>query len=133
MYISSEEFEAATITDKVKELLTPSPPDLHFFVTLDGLDLTEYSFVILDSINDLKLKLDDFKRLRKTYPNKAFILVLQHTKDGNYRGGKDWEHEIQIAGEVKTGNITIYRSRYGVKGTLDVFSHFNIKPSSGTL
>lgn len=130
IYISSEEFEATTITDMVNELLNPFPPNLEFFVTLKDLDLSGYDFVILDSVNDLKLKLDEFKNLRKAFPDKAFILVLQHTKDGAYRGGKDWEHEIQIAGEVKTGAITIYRSRYGVKGMLDFFSYFNIKPGS---
>jgi len=131
IYISSEEFESTTMTDKVKELLNPFPPNLEFFVSLKGLDLSEYSFIIIDSVNDLKLKLDDFKALRKTYADKAFILVLQHTKDGNYRGGKDWEHDIQIAGEVKAGNIIIYRSRYGIKGTLNFFSHFNITPTNG--
>jgi len=132
IYISSEEFEATTITDKVNELLNPIPSNLEFFVTLQGLDLSGYNFIILDSVNDLKLKLDDFKSLRKMYPDKAFILVLQHTKDGNYRGGKDWEHEIQIAGEVKAGSLTIYRNRYRVKGALDFFTHFNIKATGGT-
>ncbi|PZR31615.1 MAG: hypothetical protein DI538_20760, partial [Azospira oryzae] len=54
--------------------------------------------------------------------NTSFILILQHTKAGNYKGGKDWEHEIEIAGEVEKGVITIYRNRYGVKGSMNFFT-----------
>ncbi|WP_267297631.1 DNA cytosine methyltransferase [Parachryseolinea silvisoli] len=131
MYISSEEFESVTFTQKVKELLNPRPTNLEFAASLRGTDITGYSVVILDSINDLKLKLDDFKALKVAHPNTAFILVLQHTKDGDYRGGKDWEHEIQIAGEVANGTIKIYRSRYGVKGMLDFFTYFDMKALPG--
>ncbi|MEI9918152.1 MAG: hypothetical protein WDO14_05045 [Bacteroidota bacterium] len=122
LYISSEEFSAATMTDKVNELLTPFPENLFFYANLEGIDLSEYDFVILDSVNDLGLTLPDFKALRKDNPDTAFILILQHTKDGQYRGGKDWEHEVEIAGEVTNGTVTIYRNRYGVKGTMNFFN-----------
>ncbi len=112
-------------------MLNPCPPNLEFAALLKGTDLTQYSFVILDSINDLKLKLDDFKAVKSAHSNTAFILVLQHTIDGDYRGGKDWEHEIQIAGEVTNGMVKIYRSRYGVKGMLDFFTYFDMKALPG--
>ncbi len=122
LYVSSEEFAASTMTEKVNELLNPFPPNLFFVENFKGVDLSDYEFVILDSVNDLGLKLQDYKDLRKAHPETAFILILQHTKDGNYRGGKDWEHEIEIAGEVQSGSITIYRNRYGVKGTMNFFN-----------
>lgn len=121
LYISSEEFSASTMTDKVNELLNPFPENLYFYANLN-IDLSEYDFVILDSVNDLGLTLHDFKALRKDHPDTAFILILQHTKDGQYRGGKDWEHEVEIAGEVADGVVTIYRNRYGVKGSYNFFN-----------
>ena len=83
--------------------------------------MSNYDFIILDSVNDLGLQLQDYKDLRAKYPNAAFIIILQHTKSGKYRGGKDWEHEIEIGGEVVNGVITIYRNRYGVKGSMNFF------------
>lgn len=128
LYISSEEHGASTLTDKINELLHPKPENLDFAPDLETPHLPAYQFIILDSINDLGLKLDDFKTLRKENPNAAFILVLQHTKDGNYRGGKDWEHHIEIGVSVENGIATVYRTRYGVKGLLNFFEHFRTKP-----
>lgn len=125
MYISSEEYAASTMTTKINELLNPIPANLFFSPNLKEPDLSQYDFIILDSVNDLGLKLQDFKTLRKDHPNTSFILILQHTKDGQYRGGKDWEHEVEVAGEVENGVLTIYRNRYGVKGSMDFFNRSN--------
>jgi hypothetical protein len=122
LYISSEEFAASTMTEKINTLLNPFPANLEFAENLKDPNLSNYDFIILDSVNDLGLQLQDYKDLRAKYPNTAFILILQHTKAGNYRGGKDWEHEIEIAGEVENGVITIYRNRYGVKGAMNFFN-----------
>lgn len=122
LYVSSEEFAASTMTEKVNTLLNPFPANLEFAENLKDPDLSRYDFVILDSVNDLGLQLQDYKSLRAKHPNTAFILILQHTKAGNYRGGKDWEHEIEIGGAVENGVITIYRNRYGVKGSMNFFT-----------
>ncbi len=122
LYVSSEEFSASTMTDKINLLLNPFPPNLEFAANLKDPILSNYNFIILDSVNDLGLKLQDYKDLRDKHPNTCFILILQHTKAGNYKGGKDWEHEIEIAGEVENGVITIYRNRYGVKGSMNFFN-----------
>lgn len=122
LYISSEEFAASTMTEKVNTLLNPFPANLEFAENLRDPQLSNYDFIILDSVNDLGLQLQDYKDLRAKHPNTAFIIILQHTKSGKYRGGKDWEHEIEIGGEVVNGVITIYRNRYGVKGSMNFFT-----------
>lgn len=127
-YISSEEHDATTLTDKVNELLNPKPENLIFSPDIESVDLSQFDFTILDSVNDLNLKLDDFKELRKENPETAFIIILQHTKDGDYRGGKDWEHTTEIAAIVENGVATVYRTRYGVKGSLNFFEYFNTRP-----
>lgn len=123
IYISSEEFAATTLTTKVKELFNAFPPNLHFTENANQYDLSEYDFIVLDSVNDLGLSIADFKQLKQDYPNAAFILLLQHTKSGQFKGGKEWEHETEIAGEIENGLVTIYKNRYGVKGTLDFFNN----------
>ena len=120
LYVSGEEYNSAPLTDKLNKL--PSlPKKLHFVKDLRNIPIGNYQFVILDSITDLGIDLISYKTMRESYPDTAFILILQTTKDGKFKGGKEWEHEVEIAGEVDNGVITIYKNRYGVKGNLNFF------------
>jgi hypothetical protein len=127
LYISSEEFASPTMTTKVQEFLNPFPERLHFAENLKDPDLSQYEFIILDSVNDLGLKVNNYKELRKEYPNTAFIFILQHTKAGDFKGGKDWEHIAEIAGEVDKGVVTITKNRYAPRFSLDFFKHYGIQ------
>lgn len=127
LYISSEEFASPTMTTKVQEFLNPFPERLHFAENLKDPDLSQYEFIILDSVNDLGLKVNDYKELRKAHPNTAFIFILQHTKAGDFKGGKDWEHITEIAGEVDKGIVTITKNRYAPKSSLDFFKQYSIQ------
>ncbi len=122
LYVSSEEYGSVTLTDKVNRYLQPIPSNISFASAVVNEDLSGFGFVVLDSINDLGLDLEGFKQLRADYPDTAFIFILQHTKDGNFRGGKEWEHEAQVVGKVSNGVISIYKNRYGVKGEMDFFN-----------
>lgn len=119
LYVSSEEFGAASLTQRLQELEIVS--ERLFFASDLSKPLDDYDFVIIDSVNDLGVTLSEFQKMRETYPLTAFVVVLQHTKSGDYRGGKDWEHEVEIGAEVIDGVIYVYRNRYGVKGILDIF------------
>jgi hypothetical protein len=127
LYVSSEEFASPTMTKKVNEFLNPLPTRLHFAENLQDPDLSDYQFIILDSVNDLGLKINEYKELRKEHPDKAFIFILQHTKAGDFKGGKDWEHIAEIAGEVYKGSVSITKNRYAPKSNLDFFKQFDIK------
>jgi hypothetical protein len=127
LYVSSEEFASPTMTKKVNEFLNPLPSRLHFAENLQDPDLSDYQFIILDSVNDLGLKINEYKELRKEHPDKAFIFILQHTKAGDFKGGKDWEHIAEIAGEVHKGVVNITKNRYAPKSTLDFFRQFGIQ------
>jgi len=120
LYVSGEEFNSAPLTEKIKQL--PSiPTNLHFSQDVRNVYLKNYRFVIMDSITDLGIDLEAYKTLREKNPDTAFILILQTTKDGKFKGGKEWEHEVEIAGEVDGGVISIYKNRYGIKGSLNFF------------
>jgi hypothetical protein len=127
LYVSSEEFASPTMTKKVSEFLTPLPKRLHFAENLQAPDLSQYQFIILDSVNDLGLKISEYKELRKEHPDKAFIFILQHTKAGDFKGGKDWEHIAEIAGEVHKGVVNVTKNRYAPKNTLDFFKQFGLQ------
>lgn len=113
LFVTKEEHGAMTLTNKVNEFNFKSP-NLFYSSHIDGIDLSQFKFVFLDSINVLKLTLDDYIRLRERYPNTAFISILQTTKDGKFKGGKDWEHEVEIAVEIHQRKPRVYKNRYGV-------------------
>jgi hypothetical protein len=126
LYVSPEEHGSVTLRDKVNTYLNPLPSNIAFApdfesITLGGSTVSDFDCVIIDSVTDLKLSLDEFKTLKRENPQTAFVLVLQHNKDGSFRGGKEWEHEVQIVGEVSNGTITIYKNRYGTKGAMNFF------------
>jgi len=120
LYVSGEEYNSAPLTEKLN-LLPSLPKNLHFVKDLRNIPVGNYQFVILDSITDLGVDLESYKLMREKYPDTAFILILQTTKDGKFKGGKEWEHEVEIAGGVDNGTISIYKNRYGVKGSLNFF------------
>ncbi len=136
IYISSEEFGSVTLQDKLQEIIKSAGmrsddnenkfllPDTLFFAK--GMtDLEQYDFIIIDSVNDLNLDLADYKEIRDIYEKKAFISVLQYTKAGDFRGGLDWEHEMDIACRIEAGVIDVNKNRYGEKG---IYDYFNDKP-----
>jgi hypothetical protein len=127
LYVSSEEFASPTMTKKVNEFLNPLPERLHFAENLQDPDLNQYQFIILDSVNDVGLKINEYKELRKQHPDKAFVFILQHTKTGDFKGGKDWEHIAEIAGEVSKGEVTISKNRYAPKNQINFFKQFGIQ------
>ena len=120
LYVSSEEFGATTMIEKAKGFSEP-PANLDIVKDLKWLEKKPYKFCIIDSVNDMKLDLAQYKQLREKYPDTAFILILQHTKAGQFRGGKEWEHEVEIGGVVDNYQIDIYRNRYGVKGSYNFY------------
>jgi len=138
IYVSSEEFSSPTMTKKVQEFLSPRPDRLHFAENIKQPDLSQYDFIILDSVNHLKLKESDYDALRLAYPKAAFVFILQHTKGGYFKGGKDWEHNAEIVAEVSKGTINVSKNRYAPNSSLDFFKQFGIqwkdrKPSTGEL
>jgi predicted ATP-dependent serine protease len=139
LYISSEEYGSVTLAEKLKDIIKTKglykkdvkgiqksliPQDLFFGKSFS--DLTDFNFIIVDSINDIDLDLMDFREIRNIYPDKGFVLVLQTTKSEDYRGGKDWEHEVDIALFMKDGKINMFKNRYGEFRCYDYFNDESI-------
>jgi chromosomal replication initiation ATPase DnaA len=99
IYVTTEEFGSATLTKKIKDFGINSK-NLFFTDKLDKVNLSDYNFAFIDSVNHSGLKLEDYKRLREKSPNTAVILILQTTKTGTYKGGKDWPHEVEICARL---------------------------------
>lgn len=118
LFVSDEEYGTVTLQNKIAETKSNSP-NLYFSKSINGVNVSDYALVILDSINSIGITLEQYIALRSKNPNTAMIGILQKTKDGNFRGGKEWEHEFEIAGELIFNDknqrcIKTYKNRYGI-------------------
>lgn len=120
LFVSDEEFGTVTLQNKINETKSTSK-NLYFSKSIDNVNISDYVLVILDSINSIGLTLNTYINIRLQNPNTAFIGILQKNKDGSFKGGKEWEHEFEIAGQLvfdENGKrcIDVYKNRYGVLG-----------------
>jgi hypothetical protein len=123
LYVTSEEYGSVTLKNLVSQHLNPFPGNILFVPNLDATNPGDFDFVIFDSVTDAGIKLEDFKSMKAENPNTGFLLVLQHTKDGQFKGGKEWEHEAQIVGKISNGTVDIYKNRYGEKSSWYFFDN----------
>lgn len=133
LYISSEEFGSKTLMDKLKFVITKNiykgkkvdeievPKNLFFAKGFT--DLLDYDFIIIDSVTELDLDIQEFREIKDIYPDKAFVLVLQHTKAKLYRGTKEWEHEVSLYADIDKGIIDVKKNRYALKSCYDYFNN----------
>jgi len=84
-------------------------------------DLSEYDFIFLDSVNKLGLSTSDLDVLRKDNPGKSFIFVFQTTKDGNFRGKNEFQHDVDVVIEVGEKGKATQFGRYNQGGEMSIF------------
>lgn len=140
LYISSEEYGSVTLQDKVQNIIDSSDelqnkldshnldkpdsktPDNLFFAKAFT-DLEGYDFIFIDSVNDLDVDLMDYKEVRDIYPKSAWVNIMQVTKnEDEFKGGKSWEHEMDIAAEINEGIVDVYKNRFDKYGSYDIFN-----------
>ena len=109
LYVAEEEFGRSTMAEKLKQFAIGDKID--FAPHLDESILNDYQVVFFDSVNSMNLTAKDMKQLISRYPGKLWILIVQVTKDGDFRGGQDWEHLVDIAGEVVNRKIILRKNR----------------------
>jgi hypothetical protein len=120
LYVAAEEGLSYTLKEKFERLnafhqnitIAPGLPD----------DLTGYDVVFIDSVTRLKMVPEEFVALKNSYPDKTFVLVFQATSSGDYRGSKEWEHEVDVSINInENGYARAEKTRFGGTGTLKVF------------
>jgi hypothetical protein len=119
LYVAREEGLDATLQIKLNDKNVKHP---NLFVS-DFLpeDLSQYDFIFLDSVNKLGLAPGDIDALRKTYPGKSFIFVFQTTKEGNFRGKNEFQHDVDVVIEIPEKGKAVQFGRYNQGGEMDIF------------
>ncbi len=115
LYIAHEEWNRSTLTEKINEFsighknLSVSK-DLES-LKISGHSLSDFDAIFFDSINSIGMNLKAYKEFIEANPDKIYVLVVQSTKDGDFKGGQDWEHEVDIAGEICQRRLELRKNR----------------------
>jgi antirestriction protein ArdC len=110
LYIAEEEYGKSTLAEKLTTFKI-GHPNLSFAGELVEDHLAHFDVIFFDSVNSMGLTSHDVKRLDRKYPNKLFFLIVQTTKEGDFRGGRDWEHIVDIAGEIRNRKLILRKNR----------------------
>jgi hypothetical protein len=110
LYVAREEYGRSVFDMKLKEH-NIGHKNLRFCKTLTPQDLKWATVVFLDSVTALKLTHEDVENLASEFPNRNWFVVLQSTKNGDFRGSQEWEHLVDIAGEVRNRKMILSKNR----------------------
>lgn len=110
LFVAHEELHRSTFTEKIVEFGI-GHKNLKFAKDFTESMVDAFDVVFFDSINSIRMSLDDYRQFVHRHPGKMYVLVVQSTKDGDFRGGKDWEHEVDVAGEVRNRKLILRKNR----------------------
>jgi hypothetical protein len=121
LYVAKEEKLDATLQKKLKDKEVAHP---NLFVA-DNLpkNLSEYQFVILDSVNKLGLNPKDLAKLKADNPGVSFIYIFQTTKEGKFRGTNEFQHDVDVIIEVPEQGKAIQYGRFNQGGEMNIFEN----------
>jgi len=121
LYVAGEEKLDATLQKKLTDKDVAHP---NLFVS-DFLpeDLSGYDFIILDSVNRMGLSPEDLQELKAKNPGKSFIFIFQTTKEGKFRGGNEFQHDVDVVIEVPEQGKAVQFGRFNQGGEISIFSN----------
>ena len=118
LLIPTEEGISKTLQKKILDHKADSP-NLHVLKATGAIkeqDLSGYPFIVIDSVNDANLSPKDLKDLKNKYPKTSFIFILQSNKDGTFKGGNEYLHDVDISIKLDNGVATTEKNRMKPKG-----------------
>ena len=108
LYIAAEEGFTATLQKKLEDMGGDNDNlDFANFRDYDtiknALPGHDYRFVVIDSVNYIRIEPEQIEELKADNPRMALITVQQATKDGKFRGSQQFAHNCDIIIEVIQG------------------------------
>lgn len=126
LYIAAEEGFSATLQKKLQDMGGDNP-NLDFanfrdYETIkNALPGHDYRFVIIDSVNYIRIEPEEIETLKAENPRMALITVQQATKDGKFRGSQQYAHNCDIIIEVIEG-VAYHQGRFQVHSEMPIFT-----------
>ncbi len=129
VYISGEEGISKTLQNKF--LLTDSlsgsidVADLRSYEDIiRNVASKSYQFIFIDSLNSMKISVDELREIRNRYKESAIITISQATKEGLIRGSNEFVHDCDVHVMVEGGIASTLKNRFGNTGGV-TYSVFN--------
>lgn len=119
LYVAREEGLDYTLQQKLNDK-NVKHPNLYVSSYLPE-DLADYDFIILDSVNKLGLNPKDLEILRRSNPGKSFVFIFQTTKDGNFRGNNEFQHDVDVVIDIPEKGKAVQFGRFNQGGEMNVF------------
>lgn len=127
LFVSAEEsLKSATLTNRIKRFKANSRNlifnDSNDTGTIERI-INTYSpkFVVIDSVNVIKGKVESTLQLMQKFPDIGFIIIAQATKDHKrYSGISALAHAVDIVVNVNDGKAEAQKNRYSALGSMTV-------------
>lgn len=116
LYIASEEQISAILQEKLRQKKA-SHPNLYSVGMIPD-DLSDYDFVLIDSVNHYGLSVDDLRDLKAQHPSISFIYIFQTTKSGLFRGSNEFQHDVDVVIEVPERGKATQFGRFNAGGEM---------------
>ena len=120
LYIANEEKVSKTLQDKLK-MVQGNHPNLNFVGVLRKDKFNEYDCIFIDSVNTLNVTPIDLEQIATSHPRLSIIYICQTTKEGKYRGSREFEHFADVVIRVDNGVANPEKNRFGGRGELIIF------------
>ena len=120
LYVSGEEGLSKTMKDKINNnnALSNNLYIADIRTEKELIDMVKpntYNFIVIDSLDNMRINAQNLKTIRKTYENSVLITISQSTKDGKMRGSYEIIHDSDIAVTVANGIATTVKNRFKEK------------------
>ena len=120
LYLSSEEYPSLTMKKKI-ELVGGAVAGWEFTRDLAKLDRS-HKFLFIDSVNDSGFTQEQLRELVKNRPDLFIVLIFQATKEGRFKGGKEWEHDVDVVITIEAGQASTTKNRFAPLSSINVFN-----------
>ncbi len=117
LYCAFEEGHGLTLKDKVVRNHA-DVPGLDFANKLPS-HIKSYQYVFIDSVSDAGLDEQAFKQLIKSNKPTSVIGIFHATKDGKFRGGQTFAHDVDVLIRVEDG-VAYAQGRFAPPGEMNI-------------
>ena len=119
LYVAKEEQYHAPLQIKMKEK-NVAHENLDLADTLPA-DLSPYDYIFIDSVQGQGLTPENLRKLKENNPGKSFIYVFQVTKNGQFRGANEFQHDVDVIIEVPEKGKAVQYGRFNQGGEMEIF------------
>jgi len=140
LYVAAEEGFSMTLQHKLRQFAgTHENLDFANFRTYEQINSAlqggNYDFCVIDSINFIRMEVEQLEDLKKENPTVSIIAIMQATKNGQFRGSQEFMHNCDIIVKVDSG-VAYHTGRFAETSEMPVFDSAPVteaKPKAGPI